>query len=221
MERHPGLCGIVMDEPGEENKRKDNFGDMERYQPQNLKASFWDAWETVLLVRDPWGRFLSHFRMNHRWKKKGLSPVLADLADARTVGTRVNYNMQHLVPGLRANPRECNKADLEHAKKVVDRFSLILNFVDLPAESTLLACAVLGTPPENQINKQVSSVRLRHIIKNNTQKAQDHLGGAPEEEFQAFKKENQCDYDIVTYANQKVSALAHDVRSKGIPPECS
>ena len=55
----PELCGVVFNEPGWTCRTKSHFGSGMEVK-QHLNSSFWDAYTTILLYRDPWERYLSH-----------------------------------------------------------------------------------------------------------------------------------------------------------------
>ena len=230
MHALPELCSILMNEPGSVDKKKDHFDNMERYDVANLGKGFWDAWQTVLMVRDPWSRFLSHFKMNRMFRKKGLSAILAAPSwNTDATRTRVNYATQHLIPGLRLAPDGCSSDNLKHAVAAMEGFDVVLNFVDFPAESTLLACVYLGIvpPPGGKRYADVRSIKkeARFGTDNDAglSEPERKLGGATQAEFETFRAENLCDYELVNQTNNRITSMARAIKKTQelVPTECT
>mmetsp|Transcript_2743 Transcript_2743/g.3406 ORF Transcript_2743/g.3406 Transcript_2743/m.3406 type:complete len:271 (+) Transcript_2743:339-1151(+) len=204
------LCGVVFHEPGYSFKSRTSWKAL--LTPyENLKSPFWDAYTTVLLVRDPYTRLWSHY---HQWEiGKYDQNVDHWLSGYKEFGTfelsiiKNNFITQHLVPGFRRNltkfdTEACTPSVIEHAKKVVDKFDIVLNFKDLSKESFLIVNKKLQLNAEsfNGVHRQTRVTR----------------DGKPpiltKSQASKFRKLNRCDYSIVKYANEKIKKLARDLR---------
>eukprot|EP00466_Bigelowiella_natans_P006267 jgi/Bigna1/79049/fgenesh1_pg.59_\ len=193
------LCGLAFNEPAYLKRTERNFEPMARY--KDLESKFWDAYTTMLLVRDPWERYLSHllqWSFIHHFQFHDDKPapdiILSDsdkvFGSYEVKVLRKNFITQHLVPGFRRNPSVCTEKVLQSAKRAVDRFDIVLDFKGLPIESASILEAQFGlhaTPP-------AEGDRITGVI------------WPPPSEHQAikFKSINECDYKLLEYARKKI-----------------
>ena len=216
--RVPALCGIIMNEPGYAVERGWN---LERWRWDNMKrferpsAPFWRAFDhTVLLVRDPFERFLSHMA----WRLAGCPSrprsfscrtfrTLDDLLDLGNASyekldtPRCNYLAQHLHPTLHRAPRAgCTAAAARTAAAAVDLFSLVLNLPDLTAQSLRIARARLG-------------LDLSAAVRPPSKRSRTHWREQPLRDAHraAFWSLNRCDAAVIARANHRVMRLAAQV----------
>ena len=90
-------------------------------QSHYLRPAFWNEYTTILLVRNPSTRYVSHVRMN------GHVPL-------------DHFITRHLVPDFRS----CNESAIEMARQTIDKFTIVLNLVDHPALSACICQRLLG-----------------------------------------------------------------------------
>jgi hypothetical protein len=204
MERVWQLCGIIANEPASPHHR---LGDMLRFDGSD--HPFWTAYTTVLLVRDPVDRFLSHVHMVHA----DMSLVLNSTRQLGPIGD--NFLSRHLVPGFSA--RGCNNQTLHHALGIVNRFDVVLNIVDHWEWSSLVANALLNwtlTPPPavaQVANSSQSEMRPKLPARFSGRAPDIHASASPTW-LMAFKKQNYCDIELVASANARLAQLAGQVR---------
>eukprot|EP00465_Bigelowiella_longifila_P001411 CAMPEP_0185269594 /NCGR_PEP_ID=MMETSP1359-20130426/40256_1 /TAXON_ID=552665 /ORGANISM="Bigelowiella longifila, Strain CCMP242" /LENGTH=196 /DNA_ID=CAMNT_0027860825 /DNA_START=253 /DNA_END=843 /DNA_ORIENTATION=+ len=180
---------------------------MDRY--NDLQSSFWDAYTTVLLVRDPWERYLSHLE---KWSFLSRFPVFQAapdniLSDSHEIFglfpvkiLRQNFITQHLVPEFRKHPLNCTDDILHIAKNAVDRFDFVFDFSGLPKESL-------------SILKMKFGVNAADIAKNSS-----HITGLvwpppTKEQKIRFSLMNECDYQILVHAHKKIRTMHLELKS--------
>uniref|UniRef100_A0A7S3ZBB8 Sulfotransferase domain-containing protein n=2 Tax=Lotharella globosa TaxID=91324 RepID=A0A7S3ZBB8_9EUKA len=194
----PKWCGVVFHEPGWTNGlfNEDKLG-----MYANVSAPFWDAYTTILLVREPWDRYFSHLH------QLSILPKIFDSAnpsrfvndrdpvfgDKQVALLRRNFITQHLVPGFRFDPT-CTEEALEHAKKVVDAFDLVLDMKYNFKTSSSLVEKKLGI--ELEASSEESGRRWIH----NT----PLLEGSAKDKFMS---DNRCDYAVVEHARMRMKKL--------------
>mmetsp|Transcript_24371 Transcript_24371/g.34076 ORF Transcript_24371/g.34076 Transcript_24371/m.34076 type:complete len:335 (+) Transcript_24371:36-1040(+) len=193
------VCNFVFSEMGL-RRETNNFGpSMDRY--RDLSSSFWDSYTTVLLIRDPWERYLSHL---NQWDFISGQDVAggrvsdAILSDRHEVFgefqvkiLRQNFITQHLVPDFRRSPLNCTEEILQKAKNAIDRYDIVLDFKMYPDETSSILEAEFG------------------IRTDNTTKAHEritHISWPAPNKFQAisFQQINKCDYEVVKYARKRM-----------------
>ena len=165
------------------------------------------------MIRDPIERFLSHLRawQENIWlheriqakkdrlrAKKGqkqeahvnekTTKLWSYARENKYEWIRRDFMTQHLVPGFRYNGvvKQCVPADVELAKRAVDRFDVVLDVVpEMHHNST----EILG--PEGRSHPH-------HIL----------AGEIPGELLEYLRSENDCDLQLYEYAAPKTSPVA-------------
>eukprot|EP00656_Telonema_subtile_P009099 TRINITY_DN14267_c0_g1_i1.p2 TRINITY_DN14267_c0_g1~~TRINITY_DN14267_c0_g1_i1.p2 ORF type:complete len:141 (-),score=33.57 TRINITY_DN14267_c0_g1_i1:95-517(-) len=105
---------------------------------------------------------------------------------------RQNFLTQHLVPGFRAkNPGKCSNLVLQRAKRVIDRFDLVLNLVDLPALSSIVVEYHLNISSylDNTAIDTQDLATFRIGTNHSDARSEDQR-----RERREFNKTNQCDF---------------------------
>mmetsp|Transcript_17968 Transcript_17968/g.29261 ORF Transcript_17968/g.29261 Transcript_17968/m.29261 type:complete len:337 (+) Transcript_17968:109-1119(+) len=192
-------CNFVFSEMGL-RRETNNFGlSMDRY--RDLSSSFWDAYTTVLLVRDPWERYLSHL---NQWgfiaSKDVADGSISDavLSDSHKVFgafqvkiLRQNFITQHLVPDFRRNPLNCSNEILEKAKNSVDRYDIVLDFKEYPEETSSILLKEFGIRSDNTSKAHERITKIKWPAPQKSQAIK-------------FAKINKCDYEVVKYARRRI-----------------
>ena len=204
------ICGIVAVEQGFKGLRRSR-GNI-RYLSS---CSFWHAYTTVLLVRDPWMRFVSHYKMlqlqNAGTVGSGAQPLVPDelLNASNPHSARIwnlwnNFFTKHLVPGFRST---CTPKTLQTGQEVIDRFAVVLNIVDFPLQSAHIALVRLNW--SLSLDHEAGAERvgaLGHIIFTGSNVHKDYIQSS--RRFRtAFAKANTCDDALVAHANARVHRL--------------
>ena len=210
MAHTPGLCGVVANEPGYHL----TWGHGKAWMPHRFDGGdhpFWRAYHTVLLVRDPWKRFVSHLLMAAKTRPRLLALMINSTSNTVKDSARTLTKVVYQLPGswwhnfmtrhLVYNFRECGNASLQVALSSVDRFTTVLNFADFPLESACVATKALNA----------SFVWNRTARANPTSAT---IGGAPTSETwrSAFIAANQCDYAVVERANRRLRSASKACR---------
>jgi len=192
--------------------------DMRRFKGGDAvpQPSFWSAYQTVLLVRDPWRRFLSHV-LYLRWEQLPLIrnessrleyslPEMwldkAKPAPHRSPRSNLwfwwhNFLTQHLVA---QDSSSCTPEVLRLGLASVTRYSIVLNIVDMPELSMRMAATCLGwnfasTSTHDGTFLATSTVTQDKRIK--TLQASDKWRAA-------FAAANTCDEQLVQAANRRL-----------------
>uniref|UniRef100_A0A7S4DQ21 Sulfotransferase domain-containing protein n=1 Tax=Lotharella globosa TaxID=91324 RepID=A0A7S4DQ21_9EUKA len=202
----PSLCGVVFNEPGWMHRHENTFGEMERY--RDMDAPFWDAYTTILIVRDPWPRYYSHVRMLKLFQEQDDSEMSSvddlvrnqgpfDDDEMRVAST--NFLTQHLVPEFRQDPSNCTQEVLRRAMAAVDRFDHVFNFFGhAHEESEYVLQSLLGVWIDDFKTRRVSHRRAPLLT---------------DDQKRIFDAKNQCDLAVIDYVNEvlraKVGCLDH------------
>ena len=209
------ICGIVSEEQGWTGLGR-SPGSI-RY--GNLASSFWDAYTTVLLVRDPWMRFVSHYNMLQNTNQKNMTAgvvgsgaqslpdELMNMSDTRSKRpTWMLWNnvfTRHLVPGFRS----CTSETVRRGQEVIDRFTVVLNIVDFPIQSAHIASARLNwslSLDHEAGAKRVGTFGSRVFTGSEVHK--DYIQAS--RRFRTtFSQANTCDHALVAHANARVHLL--------------
>uniref|UniRef100_A0A7S2U429 Sulfotransferase domain-containing protein n=1 Tax=Lotharella oceanica TaxID=641309 RepID=A0A7S2U429_9EUKA len=191
----PNLCGVVFNEPGWMHRHENNFGAMERY--RNLSAPFWDAYTTVLVVRDPWDRYYSHVRMLKLFQEQDDS----DMSDVENLVNNqgpfdddemriasTNFLTQHLVPEFRHDPSNCTQETIRRAVRAVNRFDHVFNFFgDSHVESEYIMQSLFGVWIDDFKTRRVTHRRPPSLSPG---------------QRRVFEEKNQCDLQIISHVNK-------------------
>mmetsp|Transcript_17865 Transcript_17865/g.24939 ORF Transcript_17865/g.24939 Transcript_17865/m.24939 type:complete len:351 (+) Transcript_17865:152-1204(+) len=223
------ICGDVFSEPGCTRQFDQDFGAMTQY--QNLSSSFWDAYKTVLLVRDPWPRYVSHLYQENVIQGEMISmaakvPKAVDFwlndsnaspfGQERVALLRNNFITQHIVSDFRkkaavslvssasfSSSPVCTDEVLEQALRAVDNFDVILNMSDLKEESLQIAEKYLG----------LSRSLFEHLENSKGSRVTGIAYPTPsKQKFEEFKLRNRCDYAVVAHANARIKAMALEIK---------
>ena len=207
----PSICGIVSEEQGWTGLG--NSPGKIRYMGS---CSFWDAYTTVLLVRDPWMRFVSHYKMLQKQDSmtagvagSGAQSLPDELMNrSNTRSTRVwnlwnNFFTKHLVPGFRM----CTSEALRRGKEAIDRFTVVLNIIDFPTQSAHIASARLSW--SLSLDHEAGAKRVGTFgsaIFTGSEVHKDSIQAS--RRFRtAFSQANTCDHALVAHANARVHLL--------------
>ena len=208
------ICGIVSEEQGWTGLGRSPG----KYRYGALASSFWDAYNTVLLVRDPWMRFVSHYKMLNTMLQKNtneknltagaqsLPDHLLNISDTRSKRTWMlwnNFFTRHLVPGFRS----CTSETVRRGQEVIDRFTIVLNIVDFPVQSAHIASARLNwslSLDHEAGAKRVGTFGSRVFTGSEVHK--DYIQAS--RRFRTtFSQANTCDHALVAHANARVHLL--------------
>ena len=197
------ICGIVAVEQGWTGLGRS---------PGNIRylssCSFWHAYTTVLLVRDPWMRFVSHYKMLQLQNAGKVIPDellnASNPHSARIWNLWNNFFTKHLVPGFRST---CTPKTLQAGQEVIDRFAVVLNIVDFPLQSAHIALVRLNW--SLSLNHEAGAKRVGaswHGIFTGSNVHNDHIQAS--RRFRtAFADANTCDDALVAHANARVHRL--------------
>ena len=205
------ICGIVAVEQG-----WTGLG----YTPGHTRylgsCSFWHAYTTVLLVRDPWMRFVSHYNMHQKTVGDSAAQSLPDelLNLSNPHSARIwylwnNFFTKHLVPGFRDS---CTPDTIRKGQEVIDRFAVVLNIVDFPVHSAHIASVRLNWSLSRDHEAGAKRVgKLGSVIF--TGLGKDNIHKASRRFRIAFAEANTCDHALVAHANARVHRLYHETLS--------
>ena len=202
------ICGIVAVEQGWTGLGRS---------PGNIRylssCSFWHAYTTVLLVRDPWMRFVSHYKMLQLQNAGKVIPDellnASNPHSARIWNLWNNFFTKHLVPGFRDS---CTPDTIRKGQEVIDRFAVVLNIVDFPVHSAHIASVRLNWSLSRDHEAGAKRVgKLGSVIF--TGLGKDNIHKASRRFRIAFAEANTCDHALVAHANARVHRLYHETLS--------
>lgn len=119
---HPRYDKVVFSEQGWIHRSDQSMGPMDRF--ARLNGSFWHSYHTVLLVREPVERYVSHLRMLYNGDEQ---QMWAHARDERHLLLRRNFLTQHLVPGFRhdGGVDNCSDAVVARGKQVMAAYDFV------------------------------------------------------------------------------------------------
>jgi hypothetical protein len=179
FDKHSNYDNVIFSEQGWIHRSDASMGTMARF--AQLNCSFWDSYRTVLLIRHPITRYLSHLRMNYNNDYNFLWKHARD--DSNKL-LRQNFLTQHLVPGFRHNHgvKACSNEVLNYAKRVIDKYDLVLEIND--------AVSIL-TRQQTDSDRRLNYRQHNHHLT---------LESIPTKELRDFLlSENDCDMQLWQY----------------------
>ena len=242
--RAPHLCNILMSEIAfEEHHSRNHTGwPTTPHFTYGPKEPFWRAFTTVLLVRDPWARFVSHvdeFRqLRGFWTRKlwlnqpsidldcwnvtcgkHLVEGLLSAQDYPYVRIWHNFLTSHLVAGFntdwRLGPSACSQ-------KAAGASVLAASVLRRALQAVDRVTLVLNPSDLPQLSETVIKAHLglpwfsfNVVPSERRSRAGLHSWswGATRQQRMRFDQANECDHAVVLHANSKLSFLAQQQSS--------